>query len=152
MNTFQIAKSIISRNSIKDNFIHRLNTKRYTQPKNIDSFLKLLVKKKYIKRETYLNLYQSSNSNENNKLIKASNIIHKNNKTDEGTYVITNKKYIDYENVNIDGIEYYYHKNTKELIDSSDFRKMGHWCISTGKPLWNSIENEIKHNHNPKIN
>ena len=83
MNTFQIAKSIISRNSIKDNFIHRLNTKGYTQPKNIDSFLKLLVKKKYIKRETYLNLYQSSNSNENNKLIKASNIIHKNKKTDE---------------------------------------------------------------------
>ncbi len=43
------------------------------------------------------------------------------------TYEITDEAYIDYENIQIDGVEYYLHKENFSIVDVYDFRDMGHW-------------------------
>jgi len=43
------------------------------------------------------------------------------------TYEITDEEYIDYENIQIDGVEYYLHKENLSIVDVYDFRDMGFW-------------------------
>ena len=43
------------------------------------------------------------------------------------TYEITDEEYIDYENIQVDGVEYYLHKKDFSIVDVYDFRDMGHW-------------------------
>ena len=43
------------------------------------------------------------------------------------TYEITDEEYIDYENIQVDGVEYYLHKKDFSVVDVYDFRDMGHW-------------------------
>jgi hypothetical protein len=43
------------------------------------------------------------------------------------TYEITDEGYIDYENIQIDGVEYYLHKENLSIVDVYDFRDMGFW-------------------------
>lgn len=43
------------------------------------------------------------------------------------TYEITHEEYIDYENIQVDGVEYYLHKKNMSIVDVCDFRDIGHW-------------------------
>lgn len=114
--------------------------------------LKTLFTKKYITKETYdsiLEEYGQEKSRKKNKISKKKEVIHKKkamlgeivenpliemieeyeekSAIKNETYEITHEEYIDYENIQVDGVEYYLHKKNMSIVDVCDFRDIGHW-------------------------
>ena len=65
------------------------------------------------------------------------------------TYEITDKEYIDYENIQIDGVEYYLHKENLSIVDVYDFRDMGHWDKEKCEPVF--LNSECSERHSSRI-
>lgn len=61
------------------------------------------------------------------------------------TYEITDEGYIDYENIQIDGVEYYLHKENLSIVDVCDFRDMGHWDREKSEPVFLNPECSERH-------
>jgi len=61
------------------------------------------------------------------------------------TYEITDEEYIDYENIQVDGVEYYLHKKDFRIVDVYDFRDMGHWDKETCRIVFLNSECSERH-------
>ena len=110
-------------------------------------FIRCLYNKKYITSESFDELMgiQRGEDNDENRNIEELNDFKSIKEND--TYEIIHEDYIDYDNIQIDGIEYYLHKNTLKIIDSSDFGEMGSWDKNKGGPSWISEDAKNKHLH-----
>ena len=65
------------------------------------------------------------------------------------TYEITDEEYIDYENIQIDGVEYYLHKENLSIVDVYDFRDMGHWDREKCGPVF--LNSECSERHSSRV-
>ena len=65
------------------------------------------------------------------------------------TYEITDEGYIDYENIQVDGVEYYLHKENLSIVDVYDFRDMGHWDREKSGPVF--LNSECSERHSSRI-
>ena len=65
------------------------------------------------------------------------------------TYEITDEEYIDYENIQIDGVEYYLHKENLSIVDVCDFRDMGHWDREKCGPVF--LNSECSERHSSRV-
>lgn len=130
-------------------FIRCLKNKGYYKDHTIEEsietrFIRCLYNKNYISRESFNELMGDQNNigkkeYDENRIEKVNDF--KSIKEND-TYEIIHEDYIDYDNIQIDGKEYYLHKKTLKIIDSSDFGEMGFWDKKTGEPIWISSENE----------
>lgn len=136
--------------------------------------LKALFTKKYITKETYdciLEEYGRKKPGKKNKISPKKEVTHKKNvKLDEivenpliemveeyeeksaiknETYEITDEEYIDYENIQVDGVEYYLHKKDFSIVDVYDFRDMGHWDKETCGIVF--LNSECSERHSSRV-
>ena len=65
------------------------------------------------------------------------------------TYEITDEEYIDYENIQVDGVEYYLHKKDFSIVDVYDFRDMGHWDKETCGIVF--LNSECSERHSSRV-
>jgi len=162
---FTLAEKHFPKEVIQANFLEALKRKGYineTKPEFCGDFLKILFKKKYVDKKTYnsiLNYYGKSNLakggdkkslvdiRENPLIEMVEESIEKDVKNE--TYEITDKEYIDYENIQIDGVEYYIHKENMNIVDVYDFRDMGTW--DKGKCGIIFINNECSERHSSRV-
>ena len=144
----------------QDEFIRCLKNKGYYKEhskieESIETkFIRSLYNKNYITSESFdelmgiqSNVEKNINNIDENKNIEELNDFKSIKEND--TYEIIHEDYIDYDNIQIDGIEYYLHKNTLKIIDSSDFGEVGLWDKNKEGPSW--ISEDAKKTHLNKI-
>ena len=132
----------------QEEFIRSLESKGYLKKetketnKLVDDFIQCLYEKKYITKKSFIELTGDSPKQ---KLDERKNYDFESIKDEDVTYEIIHEDYIDYDNIQIDGIEYYLHKISLIIVDSSDFGDMGVWSRDLEGPEWKSAEEEKKH-------
>ena len=139
----------------QEEFIRSLESKGYLKKetketketkKLVDDFIQCLYKKKYITKKSFIELTgDSPNQKLDEKVYERKTYDFESIKDKDDTYEIIHEDYIDYDNIQIDGIEYYLHKISLIIVDSSDFGDMGVWSRDLERPEWKSDEEETKH-------
>tara|TARA_Y100000817_G_scaffold307166_2_gene293305 strand:- start:1840 stop:2277 length:438 start_codon:yes stop_codon:yes gene_type:complete len=131
---FLLAKDTITKEGIEGNFIDRLRCRGYlNQGKKVTdkhiSFIKELFIKGYINQDKYNKIYNYYQDNKtvkmSDKKVKCKSEVNINESKE--TYEILEDEYIDYESVQIDGKEYYLHKENMNIINITDYGDMGYW-------------------------
>ena len=135
----------------QDEFIRKLESKGHIRNKNTqleNKFILSLYEKAYITKKSFNELVDvpiktievEDESVERGIINDFESIKHK-----DDTYEIIHEDYIDYDNIQIDGLEYYLHKISLSIVDSLDFGDMGVWDKSKECPKWESEVEEKKH-------
>ena len=153
LSLFNNASKYFTQEVIENEFLNILQKKGYIQSNRVEfcgGFLKKLYNKKYIDKKTYNNILEYYGKK---KIFKKSKGLEGTNKPggvkklegiienrlmemveekieetiENETYDIIDEDYIDYENIQIDGVEYYLHKETFNIVDVKDYRDMGYW-------------------------
>ena len=154
MKIINIAKTTLGesdsfKNSVESYFIDCLKEKSYYNDKRDyltdteiqlkQKFLKCLVDKKYITQKKYKEIW--------NDLFKEKSVFIqiREEKEEEviinDSYDIHEEEYVsDYENVHIDGLEYYCHKIRNTIVDNNDYAEVGIWDRSSQKIKFHSDE------------
>lgn len=130
--------------------------------------VKALFMKKYITKETYDSILEEYGQEKKkacqkkvvkkkaklgeikeNPLIEMVEELEEKSAINNETYEITDEEYIDYENIQIDGVEYYLHKENLSIVDVCDFRDMGHWDREKCGPVF--LNSECSERHSSRI-
>lgn len=111
--------------------------KKVTQKKQITQ------KKKTVKKKVKLGEIKE------NPLIEMVEELEEKSAIENETYEIIDEEYIDYENIQIDGVEYYLHKENLSIVDVCDFRDMGHWDREKCGPVF--LNSECSERHSSRI-
>lgn len=115
----------------------------YGQEKKVTEKKKVTQKKKVVKKKAKLGEIKE------NPLIEMVEELEEKSAIENETYEITDEEYIDYENIQIDGVEYYLHKENLSIVDVYDFRDMGHWDREKCGPVF--LNSECSERHSSRI-
>ena len=149
MNIIKEAKKAFNRDILEHQFIECLKKKGYYN--NIETieevFLRCLVSKGYLEVSKYnciINEMISGKSIENKSTLPK-DVQRVQFKECVDTYEIDDERFIDYESVQIEGLEYYFNKGNLKIAENVNFSDIGVWDSHDQKITFDKKEDRLYH-------
>ena len=162
MNIINVAKNVFPQELLDAQFIECLKSKGYYKDyykdkvinkENKDNgkelFLKCLVQKGYITQGKYNEIICEIKNVKHVKIDQGQKSLTKEKritfKEENDTYEIGDEKFIDYESVHIEGIEYYFNEKSLKVAENINFTDTGIWNCDNQKIEFTKEDDKFIH-------